>query len=73
MDCLDPMTAPGVGTREPGGLTYREAHLMMETIADSKRLSSMDIVEINPLIDQGNQTAKIAVELTASLFGKSIL
>ena len=73
MDCLDPMTAPGVGTPESGGLTYREAHLMMEIIADSNRLSSMDIVEINPIIDQGNQTAKIAVELTASLFGKSIL
>jgi arginase len=73
MDCLDPMTAPGVGTPERGGLTYREAHLMMEIIADSERLSSMDIVEINPIIDQGNQTAKIAVELTASLFGKRIL
>lgn len=73
VDCLDPMTAPGLGTPEPGGLTYREAHLMMEIIADSKRLSSMDIVEINPIIDKGNQTAKIAVELTASLFGKSIL
>ncbi len=73
MDSIDPMSAPGVGTPERGGLTYREAHLMMEIIADSGRLSSMDIVEINPIIDQSNQTAKIAVELTASLFGKSIL
>ena len=73
IDSLDPIEAPGVGTTAPGGLTYREAQLMMEIIADSKRLCSLDIVEINPILDQRNHTAKIAVELTASLFGKSIL
>ncbi len=73
MDALDPMTAPGVGTPSTGGLTYREAQLAMEIIADSKRLSSLDVVEINPVLDKYNQTAKVAVELTASLFGKSII
>jgi arginase len=73
MDSLDPMIAPGVGTPVPGGLTYREAQLLMETFADSHRISSMDIVEINPIIDTGNQTAKIAVDLAASLFGKRII
>jgi len=73
MDALDPREAPGVGTPVPGGLTYREAHLLMEIIADSKRLASMDIVEINPILDKYNQTAKIAVELAVSLFGKSIM
>ena len=73
IDCLDPIEAPGVGTTAPGGLTYREAQLTMEIIADSHRLCSLDIVEINPILDQRNHTAKIAVELTASLFGKSIL
>ncbi len=73
IDSLDPMEAPGVGTPVPGGLTCREAHLLMEIIADSGRVSSMDIVEINPIIDNRNQTAKIAVALAQSLFGKSIL
>jgi arginase len=73
IDSLDPMTAPGVGTTSPGGLTYREAQLTMEIIADSRRLCSLDIVEINPILDQRNSTAAIAVELAASLFGKSIL
>lgn len=73
MDCMDPMEAPGVGTPIAGGLTYREAHLMMEIIADTKKMSSMDIVEINPIIDQGNKTAKIAIELAVSALGKSIL
>jgi arginase len=73
MDGLDPMVAPGVGTPVPGGLTYREAQLLMETFADSGRISSLDIVEINPIIDTGNQTAKIAVDLAVSLFGKRIL
>ena len=73
LDGLDPMEVPGVGTTSPGGLTYREAQLLMEIIADSRRLSSLDIVEINPILDHRNQTAKIAVELAASLFGKSIL
>jgi arginase len=73
VDSLDPQIAPGVGTPVPGGLTYREAHLMMETIADSEKLSSMDIVEINPMLDRHNETAQIAIELTASLLGKYIL
>lgn len=73
VDALDPIEAPGVGTPVRGGITYREAHLMMEIIADTKSLTSMDIVEINPILDQCNKTAKIAVELVVSLFGKSIL
>ncbi len=72
-DCLDPMEAPGVGTPAPGGLTYREAHLLMEILADSCHIGSMDVVEINPILDQRNQTAKIAVELATSLLGESIL
>jgi len=73
IDSLDPIEAPGVGTPVSGGLTFREAHLLMEIIADSGLLSSMDIVEINPIIDHQNQTAKIAVDLAVSLFGKRIL
>ena len=73
LDCLDPHTAPGVGTVAPGGLTYREAQLAMEIVHDSKRLSSLDLVEINPILDHRNQTAEIAVELVSSLFGKSII
>lgn len=73
MDGLDPHVAPGVGTPSPGGLDYREAQLLMEIIADSGKLRSADIVEINPILDHENRTAKIAVELIASLFGKSIL
>ncbi len=73
MDSLDPPGAPGVGTPVPGGLTYREAHLLMEILADSNLLSSMDIVEINPIVDTSNQTAILAVKLAVSLFGKRIL
>jgi arginase len=73
VDGIDPRFAPGVGTPVPGGLTDREAHLLMETIADSKKLSSMDIVEINPMLDRYNETAQLAIELTASLFGKHII
>ena len=73
LDSMDPMYAPGVGTPVSGGLTVREAHLIMEIIADSHNLSSMDIVEINPIIDRENQTAIVAVELAVSLFGKRIL
>ena len=73
MDIVDPMTAPGVGTPSHGGLTYREAQLLMEIIADTKRLSSLDIVEVNPILDQRNKTAEMAVELAVSLFGKSII
>ncbi len=73
MDALDPQAGPGVGTLSPGGITCREAQLMMEIIADSERCSALDIVEINPIFDHHNQTARLAVELTASLFGKRIL
>lgn len=73
MDSLDPPGAPGVGTPVPGGLTYREAHLLMEILADSRLLGSMDIVEINPIVDIANQTALLAVKLAVSLFGKRIL
>jgi arginase len=73
MDSLDPAEAPGVGTPVPGGLTYREAHLLMEILGDSGRVSSMDVVEINPILDEGNRTAELAVELVASLLGQRIL
>ncbi len=73
MDALDPRDAPGVGTPAPGGLTYREAHLCMEILHGSERITSMDIVEINPILDRQNRTAKIAVELAASLLGERIL
>lgn len=70
---LNPALPPGVGTRSPGGLSYREAQLLMEIIADCHRLSSLDRVEINPILDKQNQTATVAVDLLASLLGKSIL
>lgn len=73
MDALDPVEAPGVGTPVPGGISYREAHLLMELISDSGKLSSMDLVEINPILDIANKTAQLAVELTLSALGKSIL
>ncbi|MCI0694019.1 arginase [candidate division KSB1 bacterium] len=73
MDCLDPMEAPGVGTPVTGGLTYREAHVLMEILADTGCVGSIDVVEINPILDERNRTAEIAAELLASLLGKSIL
>ena len=73
MDALDPRDAPGVGTPAPGGLTYREAHLCMEILRSSERITSMDIVEINPILDRQNRTSIIAVELAASLLGETIL
>jgi arginase len=73
MDSLDPMEAPGVGTPVTGGLTYREAHLLMEILADTGCVGSIDVVEINPILDDRNRTAEIAAELLASLLGKSIL
>ncbi len=73
MDWIDPEDAPGVGTPVPGGSTYREAHLAMEIIADHARMTSMDIVEVNPVIDEHNRTAALAVELASSAFGKKIL
>jgi len=73
LDVMTPEIAPGVGTPVPGGLTYREAQLIMEMIAETDRLSSLDIVEINPIFDKQNRTARLAVELLASLLGKTIL
>jgi len=73
MDSMDPIEAPGVGTPSHGGLTYREGQLIMETIADSNKLHSVDVMEINPILDIGNRSAQMAVSLVASLFGKSIL
>jgi arginase len=73
VDFLDPEIAPGVGTTVPGGPTYREAQLCMEMIADSGRLGSLDIVELNPALDLRNRTAELAVDLVESLFGKSTL
>jgi arginase len=73
VDFLDPDIAPGVGTTVRGGPTYREAQLCMEMIADTGRLASLDIVELNPAFDVRNQTAELAVDLIESLFGKSTL
>ena len=73
MDCLDPQAAPGVGTTSPGGLSCREAQLMMEIIADCGCCCGMDIVEINPILDRNNSTARLSADLAASLFGKRIL
>lgn len=73
LDFLDPEIAPGVGTRVPGGPTYREAQLCMEMIADSGCLGSLDVMELNPALDTQNGTANVAVELIESLFGKSTL
>lgn len=73
VDFLDPSIAPGVGTTVRGGPNYREAQLCMEMIADTGRLASLDIVELNPAFDKRNQTAKLAVDLVESLFGKSTL
>ncbi|HTM86680.1 MAG TPA: arginase [Terriglobales bacterium] len=73
MDWIDPEDAPGVGTPVRGGATYRESHLAMEIIADHARMLSFEIVEVNPVIDEHNRTADLAVELALSAFGKKIL
>jgi arginase len=73
LDCLDPLEAPGVGTGVRGGPTYREMQLCMEMIADTGRLGSLDVVEINPALDVRNRTAELAVEFVQSLFGASTL
>jgi arginase len=73
VDFLDPAIAPGVGTTVPGGPTYREAQLCMEMIADTGRMASLDVMELNPALDVRNQTALLAVDLIESLFGKSTL
>ena len=73
MDVVDPEVAPGVGTPVRGGLSYREAHLAMELIAESGIVDSLEVVEVNPILDRENQTAKLAVELVASALGARIL
>jgi len=73
VDFLDPSIAPGVGTTVPGGVNYREAQLVMEMIADTGRMGSLDIVELNPILDDHNATGSLAVDLVESLFGKSTL
>ena len=73
LDVLDPAIAPGVGTPVPGGLSYREAHLAMELVAESGMMTSMEVVEVNPTLDNANATADLAVELVQSAMGATIL
>ena len=73
MDSLDPVEAPGVGTPVQGGMTYREGHLAMEMICDCSGLLSMELVEVNPVLDTANRTAELGVQLVASAMGKKIL
>lgn len=73
VDMLDPSIAPGTGTKVPGGVNYREAQLIMEMIADTGRMGSLDIVEVSPVLDDRNATAELTVDLVESLFGKSTL
>lgn len=73
LDAVDPTVAPGVGTPVKGGLDYREAHLIMEFVCESKILTSLEIVEVNPILDEKNSSADFAVELVQSAFGKRIL
>ncbi len=73
MDVLDPLHAPGVGTPVPGGITYREAHLMMEMVAESRLMGSLQVVEVNPILDDQNRSARLAVELVCSALGQKIL
>jgi arginase len=73
LDAVDPSVTPGVGTPVKGGLDYREAHLIMEVIADAGIMTSLEVVEVNPILDEGNASAEFAVELVQSAFGKKIL
>ncbi len=73
LDVLDPLQAPGVGTPVAGGLTYREAHLALEMVAETAALAALDMVEVNPILDERNRTAELAVELVISALGKRIL
>lgn len=73
VDAVDPDVAPGVGTPARGGLSYREAHLAMELVAEADVLTSLEVVEVNPILDRGNVTARLAVELVASALGERIL
>jgi arginase len=72
LDWVDPEEAPGVGTVVPGGATYREAHLAMEILADDGGMLSFELVEVNPILDEHNRTAELAVQLLCSAFGKKI-
>jgi arginase len=73
VDFLDPSIAPAVGTTVPGGATFREAHLIMEMLHDSGIVTSLDLVELNPFLDERGRTAKLMVDLTASLLGRKVL
>jgi arginase len=73
LDGLDPQDAPGVGTPVMGGMSYRESHLAMEMLSDSGIISSAEFVEVNPILDEKNKTATVAVGLMASLFGEKLL
>ncbi|MGI9050889.1 MAG: arginase family protein, partial [Rubrobacteraceae bacterium] len=73
LEVLDPEIAPGVGTPVRGGLTYREAHMVMELINESGMVISLYVVEVNPILDTRNRTAELAVELVASLMGRRII
>lgn len=73
LDGLDPHDAPGVGTPVSGGVTYRESHLAMEILAEADILTSAEFVEVNPILDQSNRTAKVAVALIGSVFGEKVL
>lgn len=73
LDVVDPTAAPGVGTPVQGGMTFREAHLVMELLADTGRIAGLDVVEVNPVLDAHNRTAELATQLTLSVFGKRIL
>ncbi len=73
LDAVDPMFAPGVGTPVQGGLSYREAHLALELVAEAGRLDSLEVVEVNPILDRENETGRLAVELVASALGARIL
>jgi arginase len=73
LDGLDPKDAPGVGTPVPGGVTYRESHLAMEMLAEADIITSAEFVEVNPILDRENQTAKVAVALMGSVFGQKVL
>jgi arginase len=73
LDAVDPITAPGVGTPVRGGLSYRETHFLLELVAESGLLDSLDVVEVNPILDRENETAELAVELVASALGSRIL
>jgi arginase len=73
LDVLAPEAAPGVGTAVPGGMTYREAHLAMEMLADTGKLVGIDLVEVNPVLDEHNRTANVGTDLLLSALGKRIL